>query len=49
MATASAAPLPIPPPNQPVVDPRTGLMNRDWYDFFQRLSQSFAVVRSEIP
>lgn len=27
----------IPAPNEPVIDTRTGLMTRYWYDFFREL------------
>lgn len=32
MAVASDPP-PIPPPNVPVIDPKTGLMNPVWYQY----------------
>ncbi len=27
-------PPPIPPPNVPLVDPKSGLINIDWYRYF---------------
>lgn len=33
-----AAPLPpLPIPTEPVIDPRTGLMTRSWYQYFRAL------------
>ena len=38
MATSpSATPTPITPPRVPIVDPRTGLIDRAWYQFFLSL------------
>lgn len=37
MASTLAPLSPIPTPQQPLFDARTGLMNRDWYLWFQRL------------
>ena len=37
MATTLDPLPPIPPPTEPVVDPKTGLVTRTWYLWFQRL------------
>jgi len=38
MATSpSATPTPITPPRVPIIDPRTGLIDRAWYQFFLSL------------
>lgn len=42
--TVTPIPL-IPPPTVPLVDPKTGLMNTDWYRFFQQFD---AKVRKDI-
>ena len=44
MASPSANPTPITPPRVPLIDPRTGLIDRAWYMFFLSLfrnAQSF--------
>jgi len=33
---------PLPPPDAAVIDPRTGLMTRDWYDYFRDQNQLVA-------
>jgi hypothetical protein len=39
-------PRPLPPPQIPVIDPRTGLMTRDWYDYLRdRDRLNFADLR----
>lgn len=47
----TTAPLlpPLPAQNVPLVDPETGVVNRDWYRFFSILVIVLRQVRSEIP
>ena len=33
------AQLALPSDKQPVVDPKTGRINQDWYNFFKQLQQ----------
>jgi hypothetical protein len=40
MASPSANPTPITPPRVPLIDPRTGLIDRAWYMFFLNLFRS---------
>lgn len=49
MPSAAPTPKPIPPPQVPLIDPQTGLMAKDWYDFFTSQAQVLRVVRQEIP
>lgn len=49
MPTQSPEPIPLPPSEQPVIDPATGRMTQAWYDYFRRLDASSRVVRQEIP
>ncbi len=49
MPTAAPQPLPIPPPNVPVIYPRTGRVTKAWYDFLANQATVLRVVRSEIP
>jgi len=39
MPSPSATPTPITPPRVPLIDPRTGLIDRAWYLFFLSLNQ----------
>lgn len=49
MATTSNPIPPMPKPDVPVVDPKTGRMTREWYDFLAAWRKSAAKVREEIP
>lgn len=49
MATTAPQPIPIPPPNVPVIDPRTGAITKAWYDFLANQATILRIVRSEIP
>ena len=49
MTTQSPPPIPLPPSEQPVIDPTTGLMTQAWYDYFRRNDAALRVVRQEIP
>lgn len=40
------ADLPIPSPQQPVIDPRTGLMNPVWFRYFQDLDRRLAALEA---
>lgn len=44
MSTPSATPTPITPPRVPLIDARTGLIDRAWYMFFLSLFQSAQVI-----
>jgi hypothetical protein len=46
MANFSATPTPITPPRVPLIDARTGLIDRAWYMFFLSLFQTSQVVDS---
>ena len=46
MANPSATPTPITPPRVPLIDARTGLIDRAWYMFFLSLFQTSQVVDS---
>ena len=35
---------PLPPPTVPLVDPKTGLVNRDWYLFLTALRAYIATL-----
>ena len=39
MPSPNANPTPITPPRVPLIDPRTGLIDRAWYLFFLSLNQ----------
>jgi len=39
MPSPNATPTPITPPRVPLIDPRTGLIDRAWYLFFLSLNQ----------
>ena len=38
MPSPNATPTPITPPRVPLIDPRTGLIDRAWYLFFLSLN-----------
>lgn len=47
--TSSAAPTPITPPRVAVLDPRTGLISREWYMFFLSLFRTTeGIVNADI-
>lgn len=35
---------PLPPPTVPLVDPKSGLIAREWYEFFVRLRAYIATL-----
>ena len=49
MATTSSPIPPIPSPRVPVIDPKTGLMTKEWYEFLSAWRKSAVKVREEIP
>lgn len=48
MATVSPLIPPMPPPQIPLLDPQTGLMEKVWYEYFRALDQIMRVVRTEV-
>jgi len=48
MASTIAKLSPIPTPQQPVVDPRTGLMTRDWYLYFKRIDEHIREIEARL-
>ena len=44
MPSPNATPTPITPPRVPLIDPRTGLIDRAWYLFFLSLNNAAAAV-----
>lgn len=48
MATALAPLTPLPPPQEPVVDPRTGQITRTWFLYFQRLDQHVREIEQRL-
>jgi hypothetical protein len=44
MRSPNATPTPITPPRVPLIDPRTGLIDRAWYLFFLSLFDAAAIV-----
>ena len=44
MPSPNATPTPITPPRVPLVDPRTGLIDRAWYLFFLSLNNAAIIV-----
>ena len=49
MATASKPLLPLPQPQVPLIDPQTGKPTQALYEWLDRLQQTVAKVRLEIP
>lgn len=41
--------VPIPVPQQPVVDPNTGLPTKDWYDYMKSIDSAVRAILQEIP
>lgn len=39
---------PLPPPNQPLIDPKTGRADKDWYLYLKRLDQHIREVEKRI-
>ena len=48
MPSPNATPTPITPPRVPLVDPRTGLIDRAWYLFFLSLNQIATAVVDDV-
>lgn len=44
MPSPNATPTPITPPRVPIIDPRTGLIDRAWYMFFLSLNNAATAV-----
>jgi len=44
MPSPNATPTPITPPRVPLIDPRTGLIDRAWYLFFLSLNDAATAV-----
>jgi hypothetical protein len=49
MATATSPLPPMPGPNVPLVNPRTGVMDPRWFQFFTALARLVSALRLEIP
>lgn len=49
MATASPPLKPLPQPNVPLIDVKTGLPTQALYEYLDRLHATLTKVRSEIP
>ncbi len=49
MPTATQPPAPIPGPNVPFIDPRTGLVTREWYEWLKSIDRLVRGLRDEIP
>lgn len=39
---------PMPSPNVPIIDPKTGLMNRIWYDWFASNPRGLLVLDARL-
>jgi len=48
MPSPNATPTPITPPRVPLIDPRTGLIDRAWYLFFLSLNQIATAVVDDV-
>ena len=44
MPSPNATPTPVTPPRVPLIDPRTGLIDRAWYLFFVSLMDAATTV-----
>jgi hypothetical protein len=40
---------PIPPPQVPLVDPRTGLVSTEWYNFLRGVEQLLRLALARVP
>ena len=49
MPSPNATPTPITPPRVPLIDPRTGLIDRAWYLFFLSLLDAATAVYDDVP
>ena len=49
MPSPNATPTPITPPRVPLIDPRTGLIDRAWYMFFVSLMNAATTVYDDLP
>lgn len=48
MATTLAPLPPLPPPQEPVVDQKTGLVTRTWFLYYQRLDQHVREIEQRL-
>lgn len=48
MATNLTPLVPLPPPREPVVDPKTGLMTTTWYLYLKRLDDHIRDVERRV-
>lgn len=46
MTNAWVTPFPIPAPNTPLIDTKTGLMNKDWYRYFSQIDALMRQVKA---
>ena len=49
MPSPNATPTPVTPPRVPLIDPRTGLIDRAWYMFFVSLMNAATTVYDDLP
>jgi hypothetical protein len=49
MPSASKPVREIPPPRVAIVDPQTGKLTKEWYEFLKAIADTLGVVRTEIP
>jgi len=49
MLSPNATPTPVTPPRVPLIDPRTGLIDRAWYMFFVSLMNAATTVYEDLP
>jgi hypothetical protein len=49
MPTATPPLLPIPTYSVPLIDPRTGRISTEWFNYFQSLDAIVRALRLEIP
>lgn len=48
MASTLATLSPIPTPQQAIVDPKTGLLTRDWYLYFKRIDEHVREIEKRL-
>ena len=49
MAGSKLAPLtPLPNPQAPFVDPKTGLISKSWYEYFKRLDDHIREIEARL-
>ncbi len=49
MATATKVPKLLPPRDRPLLDPATGLLTDDWYEYLKNIDALIRALRLEIP